>query len=217
VVYQPLPSGRPLYVIAPPGLVRSVPPPPPKRILPPTRWGLNLRVEGVAMARGRSTRGDAGMGGMGVSFRFRPVQAFAIDVGLDVLGGRDYNGFVRTELPLSLNGILYVNPKSRVQFYLIGGLDLSFAEVRSDRPSPLLSSGYMGGDYRAEYSYFGGHGGLGLEFRLSRHVALDLDGMAFVRSRTDDGLAPEFYDPRTGRTTNTSGGGIFRFGVTFWW
>lgn len=217
VVYQPLPSARPVYVLPPPGLVRPVPPPPPKRVLAPTRWGLNLRVEGIAMAGRSRASGDAGMGGLGVSFRFRPVPAFAIDAGLDVLGGRDYNGFVRTELPLSLSGILYVNPKSRVQFYLIAGLDGSFAEVRSSRPSPLLSNDYYDGDYHAEYTYFGGHGGLGLEFRLARHVALDLDGMAFVRSRTDDGPAPEFFDPRTGRTTNTSGGGIFRFGVTFWW
>jgi hypothetical protein len=160
------------------------------------------------------------MGGMGVSFRFRPVPAFAIDVGLDVLGGRDYNGFTRTELPLSLSGLLYVNPRSRVQFYLIGGLDWSYAEARSSRPSPLLSrdfDDFDGYDHHAEYTYFGGHGGLGLEFRLSRHVALNLDAMGFVRSRTDDGAAPEFFDPRTGRTTNTSGGGLARFGVTFWW
>lgn len=217
VVYQPVPYSRPAYTVGPPVLVRQVPPPPPKRILPPTRWGLNLRVEGVAMARRRGSSGDVGIGGIGLSFRFRPIPALAIDAGFDVLGGRDYNGFMRTELPLSLNGILYVNPKSRVQFYVIGGVDWSFAEVRSNRPSPLLSRDFMGTDYGAEYTYFGGHGGLGLEFRLSRHVALDLDGMAFVRSRTDGGLAPEFYDPRTGRTTNTSGGGILRFGVTFWW
>lgn len=222
VIYQPVPNAPPpqVVIIAPgyypavQGPVRPVPPPAKKRLRPwRAEFGLNLRLEGVAMGREvESTREDAGsMGGMGMSLRFRPVPAFAIDAGIDVIGGLDYNGFNRRELPLSLSGILYVNPRSRVQFYLTGGADWSHAEVESDEYSPLLPNGYS-----AEYSYFGGHGGIGLEFRLSRHIALDIDGLAFVRGRTDDGPLPEFMDEH-GRTTNTSGGGLFRAGITFWW
>ena len=76
-------------------------------------WGLNLRLEGAMFGpRGRRTA-DAGMGGLGMSLRYRPVPAFAIDAGIDLLGGTDYNGFERAELPLSLSGLLYVNPRSR--------------------------------------------------------------------------------------------------------
>ncbi len=41
--------------------------------------------------------------------------------------------------------------------------------------------------------------------------------LGFVRSRTDEGGPPEFTDPVTGQTTNKSGGGLFRGGLTFWW
>jgi hypothetical protein len=183
----------------------------------PTHWGLNLRLEGVALGHQRGGADDSGMGGMGLSFRYRPVPAFAIDAGIDLVGGRDYNGFIRTEVPLSLSGILYVNPRSRVQFYFTGGVDWSHATVQSDAPSPLLTSDYGVAGYSTEYDYFGGHGGIGLEFRLARHVALNVDMLAFIRSRTDDGAIPEFYDAYTGKTTNTSGGGLFRAGITFWW
>jgi len=43
--------------------------------------------------------------------------------------------------------------------------------------------------------------------------------VGFIRGRTDDAARydPEFVDPDTGRTTNTSGGGLFRGGITFYW
>lgn len=224
VVYQDVPSDPPpqVVIVAPPAApaapVREVPPPPPvsdAKMRPWTRtWGLNLRLEGVAMGRNHGGSEDAGMGGIGMSFRFRPVPAFAFDAGFDLIGGIDYNGFRRTETPLALSALLYVNPRSAVQFYFIGGLDWSHAKVESDEPSPLLAGN---GGYSAEYSYFGGHGGIGLEFRVTKLVSLNVDGLGFVRSRTDGGLTPEFVDPETGRGTDSSGGGLFRGGVTFWW
>ena len=48
-------------------------------------------------------------------------------------------------------------------------------------------------------------------------VALDMDVVGFLRKRTDDGKTPEFVDPATGRTTNTSAGAVFRGGLTFYW
>jgi hypothetical protein len=40
--------------------------------------------------------------------------------------------------------------------------------------------------------------------------------MALIRTRVDSDV-PEYYDPETGQGTNTSGAGLFRTGVTFWW
>jgi hypothetical protein len=225
VVYQPVPNAPPPQVIivspgAPrPRVVYPVPPPPPRR--PPWRpeWGLNLRLEGVAMAHEGAAE-DAGMGGIGIGLRYRPVPAFAIEGDVDLIGGTDYNGFERAEVPVAVNGLLFVNPRSRVQFYFIGGFHVAWAKVRSDQPSPLLTRNGedMGfGDYEQEYSYFGGQMGIGLEFRLSRRVALDIDLLGFIRGRTDDGDLPEFVDYNTGRTTNSSGGGLFRGGVSFYW
>jgi len=164
---------------------------------------------------------DAGMGGLGLSLRFRPVPAFGFDLGVDVLGGKDYNGFNRIETPVSLNAMIFVNPKSRVQFYLIGGASLSHAQVRSDyqptgAQSQLLSP-TNDGKWGADYNYFGGQGGAGLEFRLGRVVGLSFDVMGFIRKRTDSFPAPEYVDPNSGKTTNTSGGVLMRGGLNFWW
>jgi len=218
IVYQPVPDAPPpqVVIVQPGSAVRKVPPPPPpaKKRAWRERFGLNLRLQGVVLGGHENADPDAGMGGLGVSFRYRPAPAFAIDFGADLLAGVDYNGFERVETPLALTAMLYVNPKSKVQFYFMGGINGSYAHVESDTYSPLLAEE---GGYEEDYSYFGGHGGVGLEFRLSRRVALNIDTLVAIRGRTDDGDVPEFRDPDTGRTTNTSGAGMFRGGVTFWW
>jgi hypothetical protein len=88
----------------------------------------------------------------------------------------------------------------------LGGLGFSGADVTHvDQTSSRY--GYMGFDV-----------GGGVELRFWRHVAIDGDVLAFVRGRTDDSarLYPEFVDPRTGRSTNTSGGALFRAGMTYY-
>ena len=59
---------------------------------------------------------------------------------------------------------------------------------------------------------------MGLEFRAAKHFALNLDVRAFVRGRIDDQAQahPEFIDPATGRSTNTSAGGLVSGGMTFY-
>ena len=211
IVTRQRPRARPAYVPAPP-----MPPPPPAIRGPRlySKWGFNLRAEGAAMGDGADI--NAGLGGLGMSLRYRPVPAFGFDIGVDVIGGKDYNGFTRIETPLSLNAMIFVNPRSRVQFYLMGGGHLSHAQVRSDSASPLLRP-TEDGRYGADYSYFGGQGGAGLEFRLGRRVGLAFDVLGFIRKRTDDHGGVEYIEPGTNRTTNTSGGVLFRGGLNFWW
>lgn len=228
VVYQPVPEPPPQVIVVTPGYgpsyharpVRPVPPPPAAE--PRHRWqpefGFNLRAEGVALGgRGSGASAAAGMGGVGMSLRYRPVPAFAFDLGVDILAGHDYNGFQRVEVPVTLSGLIYVNPRSRVQFYLLGGMHVSRAQVRSDLPSKQLQPVDDGSQYGETYTYFGGQGGGGLEFRVSRRVSLNLDVVGFVRKRIDEGRTPEFIDYENGRTTNTSGGALIRGGLTFWW
>jgi len=237
VIYQPVPtSAPPQVIIVTPGYgygygyaprPRPIPAPPPRA---EARWhsefGLNLRVEGVALGKPGNGAFNAGLGGVGLSLRYRPSPHFAFDLGVDLLAGTDYNGFSRTEIPVSLGGIVFFNPKSRVQFYMLGGASVSRAQVRSDTQcaqgalscsTPLLNPVDGGSQFGATYTYVGGHGGLGLEFRLSRRVALDLDVVGFARSRIGDIQQAEFVDPQTGRSTNTSAGAIGRGGVVFWW
>ena len=199
---------------------RIVPPPPPPRPVHRSGWGFNLRLEGAMMGNkrssmasdarsdGRGAHPDASMGGLGFGLRARPVRHFAFELDLDFIGGRDYNGFRRQEVPFSMNALIFVNPRSKVQFYFLGGLGWSTAEVETQP-----------GGAAEKWTYFGLQGGMGLEWRVSRAVGLDVDVIGFIRGRTDDAARarPEFIDPATGRATNTSGGGLLRFGATFYW
>lgn len=182
------------------------------------RWGLNLRLQGVLMDDRQSQ--ISGMGGVGMSFRARPVPHFALDFGLDTLGGRDYHGNTRSEVPFTINAMVYANPRNPVQFYMLGGIGWSTARVEYDATgAPGSSSSAVSAPYAVErYSYFGGQLGGGLEFRLSPPVSLNIDLVGFIRGRTDSQARqnPEFVDDQ-GRTTNTSGGGLFRVGLTFYW
>lgn len=206
-------QGQPVVRSEAPQAAAALPPPPPPPAKKKRRWreryGINLRGEGAAYRSAYG--GTAGMGGVGISFRYRPVPAFALDIGGDILGGKDYYHNSRIESAFSMTGMLYVNPKSRVQLYGLGGLNLTHAEIDTgdrstfDLWSPTVS-----------HNYIGGHLGAGIEFRVARHVGLDIDGIGILRQRIDGGT-PEFRDPATGKTTDTAAAGLFRAGITFWW
>jgi hypothetical protein len=53
---------------------------------------------------------------------------------------------------------------------------------------------------------------------VSKHFALNADLRGFIRGRVDDNThyRPEFFDPATGKSTNTSGGGLITGGMTFY-
>jgi len=204
VVYQPPPT---TVVVQP----REAPPAyyyVPRHAPPKREWGLNLHVGGLLIGQGRDD--NAGMAMVGLGLRYRMVPAFAIEADLDFAGGRDYNGYRRKETAFGFNGLVFLNPKSKTQVYLLGGFGWSGATAVDDR------SGFDQNEYK--YGYFGGQAGIGLEFRLSKVVALNFDFRGFVRGRIDDRKRdyPEFVDSN-GRTTNTSGGGLFQGGLTFYW
>jgi len=146
------------------------------------------------------------MSGLGFALRNRPTRNVAWELGIDLLAGRDYQGDRRAEVPFMASVFGYANPRDAAQFYVLGGIGFSYANVERD-------------DAVRDYRYFGGHLGLGMEFRLSRPVSLNLDLLGFIRGRIDGDASgePEFVDRDTGRTTNMSGGGLLRFGVTFYW
>jgi opacity protein-like surface antigen len=212
VVYEPDNDGKRRIII----IDEAEQPPKPRKPRWRREWGFNLRLQHVLMGDDETMHDDAGMGGLGFSFRYRPVPHFAFDAGLDFLGGNDYHGNERTETALLLSGIVFFNPKDKVQVYTIGGLGFSGAEVNRTHARDGSETEQ---EEEVEYSYFGGHLGLGLEFRVGKKTALNLDVLGFIRGRTDEKARedPEFVDPETGRTTNTSGGGLARLGITFYW
>ncbi len=211
VVYQPAP---------PPVVIMRPPMQPDYRTyyvrrpvqLPQQEWGLNLRVEGAFIGSGYA--GNAGLGGFGAGLRYKPSPWFGIEAGADFVIGRDYNNYARNETGLSLSGLLFLNPRSRAQVYLLGGFGWSIANVTNDSNSQF---GPLAAQENASYHYFGGQAGIGIEYRLSRNLAVNVDMRGFLRGRTDgNNSAPEFTDPKTGNTTNTSGGLLFTGGMTFY-
>ncbi len=190
------------------------PPPRPRRHRHRREFGVNLHIDGAILGSESGMSHDAGMGGLGAAFRVRFHPVFALDIGADFLGGRDFNGNARAEGVLSANGLLYLNPRQRIELYLLAGLFTSRAEV---------DVRYLGGErvdpHDASYAYFGGQLGFGVEARLSRRVSAQADLLGFIRERTRRYryFEPDFVDPETHRTTNRSGGGLVRGGFTFYW
>jgi hypothetical protein len=180
---------------------------------PPREWGLNLHLQGAMIGHGSA--GNAGLGGAGLGLRFKPSRYFGLESDLDFLGGTGYAGDDRHETGLSFNGILFLNPRSRAQLYLLAGFGWAWAHSVCD---PNTGAACPGGQpLDANYTYFGGQAGVGLEIRLSRTVAFNLDVRGFVRSRTDE-LAqstPEFTNSQ-GQSTNSSGGGLVNGGMTIY-
>lgn len=204
VVYQPPP---PTVVVQ----AREAPPAyyyVPRKAPPKKEWGVDVHLGGAMLGKGRDD--NAGMGLFGLGLRFRPIPQAALQADLDFAGGRDYNGYRRTETAFTLNGLVFLNPKSRAQIYLLGGFGWAGARAVDDR------SGFDKTEYH--YGYFGVQAGAGLEFRVSRVVALHADLRGLIRGRIDDSkrLNPEFTDGN-GRSTNTSGAGLITGGLTFYW
>jgi len=220
VQYQPAPAAPPVVVYQPPPPVVVVQPahpeqPPPVYVYTPrdayprkNEWGLSLHLEGAMMGHRRSD--SSGMGGLGVGVRYKPIPHLGVEADLDFVGGRDYNGMRRGETAFTVNGLLFVNPKSKAQLYFLGGFGWSGARVVDD------TYGYDRAAYH--YGYFGGQLGVGMEWRISKHFALNADLRGFIRGRVDRSAhyQPEFVDPVTGRSTNTSGGGLITGGMTFY-
>ena len=169
---------------------------------------------------GNGEQGNAGLGGGGAGLRFKPVRAFGLEADLDFAGGsHDYQGNKRNETAFTLNALLFLNPRSHAQIYLLAGFGWSGAHVTCDGCTAPLDN---------HYDYFGGQIGAGLELRLARAIAFNVDLRGFMRGRTD-GLAqsrPEFDQPAgcssnpsaypSCKATNTSGGGLLTGGMTLY-
>jgi hypothetical protein len=212
--HRPLPPPPPVVVYQPPPPVMVVrpeaPPPPPYYYAPRERirreWGLRFQLEGLSIGRGNGNGREASMGGLGFGLRYKPVPAFGIETDLDFVGGTDYNGNERKETAFTINGLIFLNPRSKAQLYLLGGFGWSGAKVNDQTSGQQMN-----------YAYFGAQAGFGLELRLSRHFALNGDVRGFVRGRIDDQAQyyPEFRNAQ-GQTTNTSGGGLLTLGATIY-
>lgn len=223
-----LPSEPPPQNEAPPVYARApsqaLPPPNPDRPAHyeyrprPHAWyrrnefGINLNGQ---LAFAKTTMHDAPMTmlGLGAALRYRIIPWLAFEGGINVAAGQDAWSRTRTEVSGSLAGLVFFNPQNRVQLYGVGGLTWTSASIRD-----AYTYAYDYGDYSQHYGYFGGLLGLGLEARITPHIAINGDLRVFMRTRTDAEAAyyPEFYNPTTGTGSNTSAGAYLNAGITLY-
>jgi hypothetical protein len=202
----------------PPAAELPPPPPPPPEPYPQSEWdgspapeppqprlGIHGYVAGVG---GR----HVSMGGLGGALRLRPSPYFGIDLGIGFFAGQDYNGMDRFEVPFTADLLVFVNPRSRLQLYFLGGLGVSFAMVEGYNV-------HLGTYDQREFRHVGAQTGIGLEWRITRRFALNADLRVFIRQRVDNNDPwPEFAEPHAGgtRTTDTSAGTVGRLGATIY-
>jgi len=165
---------------------------------------------GVHLNVGSMISEDVRMGGAQFGFRLRPSRIFAVELSVGGYGGTDYNGMDRVEVPLMLNGYFFLPRASRFQMYVVGGIGTSFAAVEGYHPG---YDRFMSRQFR----YIGGEFGIGGEWRIHPHFALNADVRGFLRTRVDDNDdLPEFYDPVNNRESDTSAGAVLNLGGTFY-
>jgi hypothetical protein len=206
---QPQPQPRPQVVQVQPA---PQPQPQPVQQQPERRRRFPYSAVGVHLHLSGLFGDELAMGGAGGAFRIRPNPWFALDLGGSVYHGNDYNGLERTELPVTADALFFFNPHHRFQFYALAGVGASWAYAEGQN---RFTRNYMS----REYAHLGGSMGLGLEWRISRVFALNMDVRGFVRQRVDDNPEPEFAERTdTGgfQSTDTSGGVVGQLGMTFY-
>jgi hypothetical protein len=166
-------------------------PPPPKR---DRKVGLHFDVGGTFGPQ-------VLMGGFSGALRFRPKEHVGIDLGSGYFVGNDYQGFYRTEIPVTANALFFVNPQHKLQLYFLIGPGVSFGRVDTFNEVRRMT-------------HIGGQAGIGLELRLAPAFALNVDVRGVLRHRIDSDPRPEFIDGA--RSTNTSGGAVLTFGGTLY-
>lgn len=215
VIYQPAPPPPPVVVYEPapppvvvyqqrPVAVGVVPAP---MVLNERRslgWGLHGHIGGMMSERVQ-------MGGATGAFRLRPNDHFALDFGIGTYAGIDYNDNDRVEVPLTVDGLFFLNGRGVWQPYALVGVGVSFAQV-----STVTDTGTFRTSDPVGYVYYGGELGVGVELRLNQHWALSGDVRGFIRQRASDGTDPEYTDAATGRQTDTSWGALGTLGATLY-
>ncbi len=200
----------------PPSIDLSVPPPPPPIERSRQRpWALRTHL--LLPIVGSGAASNYGMAGIGVGGRARPDRAVALDLTLDSLGGTDYVGHRRDELAINFATTVFFNPRDPVQGFFLAGLGWSRADV-SYKNTVTSLGGTQSTQINDTYYYFGMFAGIGIEWRLNSHFSLDFAVLGLLRGRTDSKADdnPEFVDPRTKLATNSSGAGLLRLGLNYY-
>ncbi len=172
------------------------------------RFGVHAEVGGMFW-------NHLALGGGALAFRLRPVPWLGVDLGVGGYHGVNYDKGERTEVDFTASFFYFVNPRDTLQLYFVAAADFAIAEVDT---SVRFPPGVVFIDYTTERSaYVGGQLGLGVEWRLGRHFALNTDLRSFLRRRTADAATPDFVNAESGATANFSAALHLAIGTTIYW
>ncbi len=210
VVYvQPAPPPPPtVYVVRPrPRVVYYQPAPvvavaAPVFVMPQRQLGLGLHLGAAAVSENEDP-----MGGFGAHIRYRLNPRFAVEGTLDLYNGMGTEGLPRSEVPLTVNGLWYMNPQNRLQLYFLAGVGVAAAHIGEKD----YSSGA-----EVDTAFAGMQAGIGGELRLGQHLALSADVRGFLRGRLDDNYHPEEAACREDGCTPYEGGATFNAAATLY-
>lgn len=176
-----------------------------------SKLGLDLRLNAAAGLGSGRTGNAFAMGGAGLGLRYHGAGHLGFEAGLDLLGGRDYNEMKRLEIVGTVGGLVFFNPRSRVQVYGSGGFLIDHARAKLDVDYAKYPA------FTNTYTHLGGYAGLGLEMFATRNIAFHIDARGILRQKVGGNTnAPEFVEPGTGRSTNLSGGLVGNAGMTIY-
>jgi hypothetical protein len=183
------------------------PPPPPEERVRVRPWALRSQL--LLPLVGSGAASNYFMGGVGLGGRARPDPAVAVDLTLDALTGIDYVGHRRDELGVNLATSVFFNPHDPLQAFFVAGLGWSRANTSYDSGATKIEN---------TYHYFGMFAGLGVEWHVKARFSLDLAFLGLLRNRTDSDADshPEYVDPNTKLVTNSSGAGLARLGLIYY-
>lgn len=184
--YQPPPP--PAYAPPPPSYGYGVPPS--YRALRPTwrsQFGLGLR--GMASWNVNNLV-DFGQGGIGGELLFRAHPRLTLELAAQWQRNTDQSvvllGYDRVDVPLTAGLRVHLgNPFWLVSPYLVGVVGADYARAYVDTSVGTL--------YERAWLFEGGGGG-GLELRLGRHMAMNLDLRAIARLRSNKDARVQVQD-----------------------
>lgn len=143
---------------------------------------------------------DALLLGAGAAFRYRYARPFAIEFGGSGVFGHDYVGVPRREWALDLSQLFLGSGEPGLAPFALVGLNLTLAHREEAPRDPVMLGAHMG---------FGASAGLHENVRLT--LELDLNW----RTRVDADPAPEYRDPSTGATSDSTMAIVLRAGASF--
>jgi len=156
---------------------------------------------------GTQLASGAGVNGGYLGMHGRLGRRVALGFGIDQGYGDDSSGYKRYDIAWNLPKLyVYLNPKSKTQFYVTTGLDMRVSHFE-DGVDKSIPTGTPWG-----FFYFGTFVGGGIEHRLDKTMALRLETRWFMRGRTDNRTA---LDPTFSKDTSGQHGGVVTIGFTF--